>query len=340
MDLHPKDEISVAASRLSILSLGASFIEVSLIEATTTQADIHNKGHYSAFNAVTTHDVGNASILLNGVGNVNQFSGKNINTSPIPPIYQLHFEKQDISLPSRAKRYLLRLINTSFDSTFIFSIDNHWLKIIGADFVPIEPYYNTTLLIGIGQRYNVIVEADPVAGDKNPLQHDGNYWIRTWVAKNCGTQGTGKYYEQTGILRYDNTSTSNPNSTQWPISSYRCSDETYSSLKPKLPWFVGNASNGDDGQEFDVTRAPRPYNITKFPLARFSLEPQVASNFTPLQINYSNPIFLNLDDFTDPWPDSWVVVPENYISTDWVSLSATSKTDMLCYSQFGRPNAD
>jgi Multicopper oxidase len=340
VDLHPKDETSVAASRLSILSLGASFIEVPLIEATATQADIHKKGHYSAFNAVHTHDVGNASILLNGVGNVNQFSGKNINTSPIPPIYQLHFEKQDISLPSRAKRYLLRLINTSFDSTFIFSIDNHWLQIIGADFVPIEPYYNTTLLIGIGQRYNVIVEADPVAGDKNPLQGDGNYWIRTWVAKNCGTQGTGKYYEQTGILRYDNTSTSNPNSTQWPISSYRCSDETYSSLKPKLPWFVGDASNGDDGQEFDVTLAPDSYRNPKFPVATFSLEPQGASGFTPLQIDYDNPIFLHLDDFTDTWPDRWVVIPENYTSTDWVSLTATSKTDMLCYSQFGRPDAD
>ena len=90
----------------------------------------------------------------------------NKNTSIIPPIYQLHFEKTNVSIPGRAKRYLLRLINTSFDSTFIFSIDNHWLQIIGADFVPIEPYYNTSVLIGIGQRYHVIVEADPVAGVK------------------------------------------------------------------------------------------------------------------------------------------------------------------------------
>ena len=47
-------------------------------------------------------------------------------------------------------RYLLRLINTSVDSTFIFSIDGHNLTVIGMDFVPIEPYTNTSVLIGIG----------------------------------------------------------------------------------------------------------------------------------------------------------------------------------------------
>jgi FtsP/CotA-like multicopper oxidase with cupredoxin domain len=247
------------------------------------------------------------------------------NTSIIPPIYQLHFEKTDISIPSRAKRYLLRLINTSFDSTFIFSIDNHWLQIIGADFVPIEPYYNTSVLIGIGQRYHVIVEADPVAGATNPLPDDGNFWIRTCVAEGCGNNGRTDY-EQTGILRYDNISTSDPTSNPWANISKRCSDETYSSLKPMHPWFVGKAANGNGGEEFDVTlnSTAKPY-----PLAEFSLEPASASGFTPLQINYSDPIFFHLDNFTGKWPKEWIVVPENYTSTDWVSRTAASI--LTCY---------
>lgn len=292
----------------------------SVLVVKASHADMCEKGHSSSFEAIYNRELQKPSILLNGTGDVTRFNG-NTNTSIIPPIYQLHFEKADISIPGRAKRYLLRLINTSFDSTFVFSIDNHWLQIIGADFVPIEPYYNTSVLIGIGQRYHVIVEADPVAGLTNPLPDDGNFWIRTWVADNCGTKPGSTGYEQTGILRYNITSTSNPISKPWTNISKQCSDETYSSLKPKLPWFVGQASNGNDGEEFDVTlnQDAKPY-----PLATFSLEPASASGFTPLQINYSDPIFFHLDNFAGTWPKDWVFVPENYTSTDWVSHTAAS----------------
>ena len=238
-------------------------------------------------------------------------------------MYQLHFEKTDISIPSRAKRYLLRLINTSFDSTFVFSIDNHWLQIVGADFVPIEPYFNTSVLIGIGQRYHVVVEARPDAGLTNPLPCEDNFWIRTWVADDCGTSKGSCGYEKTGILRYSNTSTSDPTSKKWPNISKRCSDETYSSLKPKRPWFVGGAANGEDGEQFNVTGSFGP--IRPYPLGIFSLEPAVSSGFTPLQINYSDPIFFHLNNFTGDWPKPWVVVPEDYTSNDWVRRTTAFK---------------
>ena len=51
----------------------------------------------------------------------------------------------------QGKKYLLRLINTSVDSTWIFSIDNHLMQVVGADFVPIEPYKKNHLLVGIGE---------------------------------------------------------------------------------------------------------------------------------------------------------------------------------------------
>jgi FtsP/CotA-like multicopper oxidase with cupredoxin domain len=48
------------------------------------------------------------------------------------------------------KRYLLRIINTSTDQHFKFSIDQHIMTVISSDFTAIEPYNQTVLDIGIG----------------------------------------------------------------------------------------------------------------------------------------------------------------------------------------------
>lgn len=255
-------------------------------------------------------------------------------TLKVPDNYVLHFNKTPTDKPTRPKRYLLRLINTSFDSTFVFSIDNHWLQIVTADFVPIEPYYNTSVLVGIGQRYNVIVEANPLAGDDNPIPEDGNFWIRTWIADNCGIQPGGSGYEETGILRYDNTSTSDPTSRPWTRISKACSDETYSSLRPKIPWYVGpaaNAKKADDlaGEQFNVTfdrtAGTRP-EFVDYPLALFSLQESADPDFRPLQINYSDPVMMHLDSHVNTFPRKWVVIPEDYTEEQWVNLNSHNST--------------
>lgn len=283
-------------------------------------------GHDSAFQSIYTQNptLKNPSILLNGRGNVTRFSAANPPPdSPIPEEFVLKFEKRQIGQNGRAKRYMLRLINTSFRNTFVFSIDNHVLQVIDSDFVPIEPYFTTSVLIGIGQRYRVIVEARPDdAGDgSNPVPQDGNFWIRTWGATTCSQPGQAGY-ERTGILRYDAASTSDPTSQPWPNISLACSDEPYTSLKPKLPWFVGPAANTEDGEAFTVES-----NVTgvqpgskPFPLAQFSLDPETSSVFRPLQINYSHPIIQELDNFGGNWPQQWVVIPENFNSTSWVCV--------------------
>lgn len=249
-------------------------------------------------------------------------------TLKVPDNYVLRFNKTPTDKPRRPKRYLLRLINTSFDSTFVFSIDNHWLQIVTADFVPIESYFNTSVLIGIGQRYNVIVEANPLAGDANPVPDDGNFWIRTFIADNCGIKPGGKGYEQTGILRYNHTSMATPKSLPWTKISKRCSDETYTSLRPKLPWYVGpaaNAKNSDHlaGEQFNVIFDPdakKKPEFKDYPLATFSLQPSGDSLFTPLQINYSNPVLMHLGESKNTYPSKWVVIPENYTEDQWVWL--------------------
>ncbi|KAF2201861.1 hypothetical protein GQ43DRAFT_431250 [Delitschia confertaspora ATCC 74209] len=171
------------------------------------------------------------SILLNGNGT---FAGHpDVScTNPEPrTLYNRVFQS--------GVRYLLRLINTSVDSAFIFSIDGHNLTVIQSDFVPIHPYTTNSVLIGIGQRYHVVVEGTP---DPAHVALDGNYWIRTIPADGCSSfhEDNGKpvVHAKTGIIRYDRDSTDDPTSTQNSPMPVKCSDEPYESLRPLHEWTV------------------------------------------------------------------------------------------------------
>jgi len=271
-------------------------------------------GHNSAFQAIYT-SLKNPSIVLNGIGNITRYNNNVPAQLQVPTPYTIHFERKRPW--HRAKRYLLRLINTSFEATFVFSIDNHKLQIVTADFVPIHAYRNTSVLVGIGQRYHVIVTAHPQPNGR-PVPIDGNFWIRTWRADCFGFKQSkaSPGYERAGILRYYSSSRALPKSTAWKGVSYRCSDETYTSLKPIVPWTVGEPANdlsGKVGENFTV----QGYSAsTYFPLAFFSMG---GDGFNPLKIDWGNPTFLNLNN-TGKWNPLWVVFPENYTSTDWAYM--------------------
>ena len=275
-------------------------------------------GHNSAFVAVT-NEPGNPDILLNGRGNVTSYNNTVQNTTTVKKPYHITFRKPQTGKPN--KKYLLRVINTSFDTTFVFSIDNHMMQIVSADFVPIQPYYNTSVLVGIGQRYNIIVEANPLTYHANDLlPTDGNYWIRTYIASCRGDTKPSTGYERTGILRYNSLSAANPTSQPWQNVSKDCSDEEYTSLHPIVPWQVKLPSNGPSGQSFDLWRVNTPPN-PPFPLAHWTLGLS-SGGFNPLRINYSNPTFFHLNN--TKWDPLWRIVPENYTSKDWVSYPVSS----------------
>jgi hypothetical protein len=262
--------------------------------------------HNSAFEAQYIGAL-DKTLLLSGTGDVTRFGYKN--TSNIPAPFTLIFEKQTALRP---KRYLLRLINVSFDTTFIFSIDNHTLTVISADFVPIRNYTTSSVLVGIGQRYNVVVEANPVNAPSNMT----DFWIRAEIA-DCFSQNHNteypKGYDQAGILRYDSLSTAKPESQAWTDIAHKCSDEDYSKIHPVVPWNIGPPANGPKGENEDINSVNRSW-----PMAYFALNPSSSTNFTPFRIDYSNPIFLQLNN-TGNWSNAWVVIPENYFENDWVS---------------------
>ncbi len=278
----------------------------------------------------------NGTILLNGRGNVTRFGCESqpnrcSNWTQIPTIETLHFDPLPLydtpSSKSRPKRYLLRIINTSFETQFVFSIDNHNLTVVTADFVPIQPYSTHSILVGIGQRYNLIVEANPI-GPNHVGRKD--FWIRTGIA-HCFKHWSdnAKYniegYNVTGILTYRKGAPETPSSTPWTDFSLECEDENAGNLVPIVPWLVGPAANSipasnSTGEERDVnlnTKKLDP-NIT-YPLALFSLELPDHTTFNPLRVDYDNPMFFQLNQpLSHRWPTPSVVIPENLKETDWV----------------------
>lgn len=96
------------------------------------------------------------------------------------------------------------------------------------------PYTTDSLLISIGQRYDVIIEANNTAGD---------YWLRAGWQSACSSNGdpTG----MTGIVRYDSASTADPTTTGGTVSTF-CGDEDLSDLVPYLSQDVGTITGTEE----------------------------------------------------------------------------------------------
>ncbi|MCJ1237014.1 hypothetical protein MMC14_004998 [Varicellaria rhodocarpa] len=175
-------------------------------------------GHNSACEAVNTGKLRYENTLLNGLGNVTRFNNKTPNEATIKNPFQITFEGPQPG--QRSKKHLLRIINLSFNTTFKFTIDNHELQIVSADFVPIQPYTRKLVFVGIGQRYNVIVTANLlIHNNTDSLPDNRNYWMRTYISpckfssNACDpTDDASCGYERTGILRSNSPSKANPSS--------------------------------------------------------------------------------------------------------------------------------
>lgn len=103
----------------------------------------------------------------------------------------------------KGKKYRLRLINTSVDNYIRVSLDNHALQVMTSDFIPVKPFYTQWLLLGIGQRYDVVVNANQTAG---------NYWFRANVAADCLS---GNKHNGLAIWSYDSVTAGTPTSTSY-----------------------------------------------------------------------------------------------------------------------------
>ncbi|KIW94119.1 uncharacterized protein Z519_05435 [Cladophialophora bantiana CBS 173.52] len=213
-------------------------------------------------------------------------------------------------------KYLMRLINGAADTTFVFSIDDHKFWVISTDFVAIEPYYTDHVVVGIGQRYNIIVDANP-----ERFTYDQSYWIRTTPAKNCSSFNTSAPIpdERTGIVRY--TFSEALPSTSRHLFEATCADETYyRNITPIVHWTVGHRRQEMDPLYLTFQQMKGyPYWPCDKTVGRFELVPN-----NPMWLNFSGPTLWNLDqNFTDK---GWLAVVDTNDTSkeEWIQLTIIS----------------
>ncbi|TVY46600.1 Laccase [Lachnellula occidentalis] len=134
--------------------------------------------------------------------------------------------------------YRLRLVNGAIDTHFKFMVDNHTLTVIAMDLVPIVPYTTDVLSIGMGQRYDVILNATESSGD---------YWMRAIPQTFCSDNDNADDIK--GIVRYDSTSTADPTTSVYTYTD-DCDDEAIADL---VPYLSSDASSDGETDDFAVT---------------------------------------------------------------------------------------
>lgn len=210
------------------------------------------------------------------------------------------------------KKYRLRLINVAMDSQWRFSIDGHKLQVIANDFVPIEPYETDSVLINVGQRYDVIVEANATPGD---------YWLRGGWVKSC--QGVANEHPDsaTGIIRYDHSSISDPTSTTTIEAPKSCDDEPQKNLVPHLKLDVGTIA--------DTTVEDINVRLTNAAVFQWTV------NSSSLVLDWNEPTLKRVFDNASIFP-----TPYNVVEVDVSTPSAWYYVLFLIPSQKKNPHGD
>ncbi|KAK2068073.1 hypothetical protein P8C59_002744 [Phyllachora maydis] len=154
----------------------------------------------------------------------------------------------DVTRFQRGKKHVLRLINGAAATSFVFSIDNHRLTVVAADLVAVVPYTVTSLLVGIGQRYTVVVDG---LADPGP---NGHFWVRTHPATGCNGFNAGTFNAtfapfdvRTALVSYDDAAAPvrlpdcTSHSHDRAGADLACRDEPAAHLRPVVPWTVARA---------------------------------------------------------------------------------------------------
>ena len=201
------------------------------------------------------------------------------------------------------KKHLIRLVNTGSEVIFRFAIDNHKMTVVAMDFVPIQPFEAKTLLIAIGQRFDVIVEADQPVAD---------YWARAVPMLSCFALNLMPHNVR-AIVRYSSSSTATPNaltSIPWVMLD-TCKDEDLENLVPYIPHVVGPSAVTKD---FNALLLPSPNDS-------YALRWEVG-NPAPYKPPKNNPIIKQMFDTPlTTISDEYNPVDLSYLpGTNWVYI--------------------
>lgn len=185
--------------------------------------------HWSDVSNFNVSFLGANTGLINGMNTGNCTYG---NSTLLDPNCVSEGKKYELVF-EQGKKYRLRLINLASESWFQFSIDGHNMTVIQSDLVPIVPYETDSLLINMGQRYDVIIEANAPPGD---------YWLRGGLVMFCIPNDAPENI--TAIVRYDKDSTAIPTSVSTVVEIETCLDEPAASIVPWVPVDMPNTDGG------------------------------------------------------------------------------------------------
>ncbi len=185
------------------------------------------------------------------------------------------------------KKHLFRLINSASQNMFSVHFDNHKMLVIATDYVPIVPYETEWLNIGIGQRYDVIVEMNqPTAG----------YFLRavtqTGCPSGCNNTGLGA---ANGVFLYDGAQPTLPTSTFGNKTGEDfaiCADEPITSLVPFVKKSAGSAS------AFAATASTLPAgNVARVATSDSGTVFRWFLNNNAIGVNYTQPTLQTLHQY-------------------------------------------
>lgn len=128
---------------------------------------------------------------------------------------------------TQGKKHLLRIINMSVDNALRVSLDGHQLEVVTADFVPVVPVYVQSVLLNVGQRHEVIINANQTAG---------NYWLRVEPeTAGCYSSNDGVGY---AIVTYSGVKAATPTTTSTYTNGGNCLPPS-----PLTPWVTNQVGN-------------------------------------------------------------------------------------------------
>ncbi|KAI0129781.1 laccase-1 [Xylariales sp. AK1849] len=138
------------------------------------------------------------------------FNGTNIN--PLDPTQGAY----SVVTLTPGSLHRLRLINPSVENNFQVSLVGHDFTVISTDLVPVESFTTNNLFIGIGQRYDVLINAS---------QAVDNYWFNVTMFS-TSLCGTSVNLAPAAIFRYDGAPDTTPTAAGTVPTNANCQDTT------------------------------------------------------------------------------------------------------------------
>ncbi|KAF2194460.1 multicopper oxidase [Zopfia rhizophila CBS 207.26] len=209
--------------------------------------------------------------------------------------------KYAVTTLTPGKKHLLRLVNQGINNNVHVSLDGHPFTVIAADFIPIIPFTANSLNLAVGQRYDVIVNAN---------QTVGNYWLRVGTGGGKCDGPNANAANIKSIFRYEGSTSGNPNSTGITLPT-GCYDET--NIVPYVKTTVPRNLPQELKLSFSQTAATN--NLVQWHI-----------NASAIQIDFKTPTLQYVIDGNDSFPttDNIYVVGEAHKWQYWVIQSDNS----------------